>query len=385
MRIALVSDTYTPQVNGVSTVLRRMVESLAAAGHETAVVAPEYPGTAAADLPGELRIASAAFPPYPAIRLSLPAWGRVSRWLDERGPELVHVVTEGPLGLIGRRYALARGLPLVTSYHTHFPRYCQDYGVPMLEPAAWAYMRWFHGPARVVQTPGQEARDALVAHGITQAVVWGNGVDTRRFHHARRNDALRRRLGIADHQVAVLHVGRLAPEKNLDVLIHAFTAARDALGDRARFLVAGDGPLSERISARLPWALRFGFMAVERLADLYALSDLCVLTSETETCGLVALEAMASGVPVVAADAGGFRDTVLTGVNGLRVPSRDPSAFAAAIVRLAMEPARRRRLSTQARVTAVARDAALEDAELLDLYRSLLGREPERDAWRAAS
>ena len=385
MRIALLSDTYTPQVNGVSTVLRRMVEALGNAGHHPVVVAPAYPDTPPESRPDELRIPSVGFPPYPAIRLSLPALDRVARFLDTCRPDLVHVITEGPLGFVGRRYALEHRLPLVTSYHTHFPRYCRDYGVPTLEPAAWRYIRWFHGPARVVQTPGHEARSELVAHGVTQAVIWGNGVDTRRFHHAKRSEVLRRRLGIADHQTAVIHVGRLAAEKNLDVLIHAFTAARASLGERAKFLIAGDGPLSERIAARLPWALRFGFIPIERLAELYAISDLCVLTSETETCGLVALEAMASGVPVIAADAGGFRDTVVHGVNGLRIASRDPSAFAAAIVRLAMEPASRRRLSTQARITAVGRDSALEDVELLDQYRALLGREPERDTWRAAS
>jgi glycosyltransferase involved in cell wall biosynthesis len=385
MRIALVSDTYTPQVNGVSTVLRRMVETLGLAGHEVVVVAPEYPDSQPGNEVSELRIPSVGFPPYPAIRLSLPATDRIARFLDAFAPDLVHVVTEGPLGFVGRRYVLARRLPLVTSYHTHFPRYCRDYGVPTLEPAAWGYIRWFHGPARLIQTPGRDARDQLATHGLTQAVIWGNGVDTRRFHHARRSDVLRRRLGIADHQAAIIHVGRLAPEKNLDVLIHAFTAARESLGDRARFLVAGDGPRSERIAARLPWALRFGFLPVDRLAELYALSDLCVLTSETETCGLVALEAMASGVPVLAADAGGFRDTIAHGVNGLLLPGSDPGAFAAAIVRLTMEPASRRRLSTQARIAAVAHDSAIEDAELQGQYRALLGHEPERDTWRAAS
>ncbi len=385
MRIALVSDTYTPQVNGVSTVLRRMVEALGTAGHDAVVVAPEYPDSQPGPGADELRIPSVGFPPYPAIRLSLPATDRVARFLDAFRPELVHVVTEGPLGFVGRGYALERGLPLVTSYHTHFPRYCRDYGLATLEPAAWRYIRWFHRPARVVQTPGQEARAQLVAHGLPQAVVWGNGVDTRRFHHGKRNETLRRRLGIADHQTAVIHVGRLAPEKNLDVLIQAFRTAHESLGDRARFLVAGDGPLSERVNLRLPWALRFGFVPVAWLADLYALSDLCVLTSETETCGLVALEAMASGVPVVAADAGGFRDTVVHGSNGLLVSAHDPSAFAAAVVGLTMERETRRGLSAQARITAVARDSAIEDAELLDQYRALLGREPERDVWRAAS
>ncbi len=121
----------------------------------------------------------------------------------------MHVVTEGPLGLVGRHYAVRRGLPLVTSYHTHFPRYCREYGIAALEPAVWKWMSWFHGPAVLCQTPGEEARDALLDHGV-RAVVWGRGVDTRQFHHDRRDEVLRARLGVSEREVLVVHVGRLA-------------------------------------------------------------------------------------------------------------------------------------------------------------------------------
>jgi glycosyltransferase involved in cell wall biosynthesis len=297
----------------------------------------------------------------------------------------VHVHTEGPLGLIGRRYALARSIPLVTSYHTHFPRYCREYGVPALERTVWSWVARFHRPAAMVHTPGEAARAELAAHGITQAVVWGQGVDTRRFHHARRDDALRRRLGLSPGEIMVLHVGRLAPEKNLDVLISAFALAHEALGSRARFVIAGEGPGEKKIAARLPWAIRLGFLPVDQLADLYASADLCVLPSHTETCGLVALEAMASGLPVIAADAGGLRESVVAGENGLLASPGDAPAFAAAICALAIDPARRGRLSAGARLTAVARDSESENDELIDQYRRVLGREHERDEWRAAS
>lgn len=384
MRIALVTDTYVPQVNGVSTVLRRMVEALDAARHDAVVVAPEYPGQHRED-PGEVRIPSMAFPPYPAIRLAWPAARLVSASLDRFRAQLVHVVTEGPLGLVGRHYARARRLPLVTSYHTHFPRYCAHYGVPGLEPAAWYFLQWFHGAAALTHTPGEAARRELIEHGIRHAVVWGRGVDTRHFHHGRRSAALRRRLGVREDRALVLHVGRLAPEKNLEILIGAWSIAWDALGERAAFVVAGEGPLRERLQARLPWATHLGFLDRAALAELYASADLCVLPSETETCGLVALEAMASGLPVVAASAGGLRESVTHGRTGLLAPPDDARAFAAAITALVMDPALRARLSAAARLTAVARDAAIEDAVLLDQYAELLGREPERDVWRAAS
>ncbi len=384
MRIALVSDTYEPQVNGVTTVLRRMVEAIGLARHDAVVVAPEYPGQQPGSQPGELRISSMAFPPYPAIRLSLPAHRRVAHFLDAFRPDLVHVATEGPLGIVGRRYAIRRGLPLVTSYHTHWPRYTHDYGLPSLEPALWKWMKWFHGPAKLTQTPGTEARDALAEHGIN-AVIWGRGVDTRRFHHDKRDVNLRRRLGAHDDQCIVLHVGRLAAEKNTAVLIRAFETARESLGNRAVFVIAGEGPMGERIARELPWVTRLGFLDRGTLAALYASSEVCVLPSYTETCGLVALEAMASGLPVIAADACGFKDNVLHQATGLLVPPRDPMAFAAAIAGLVLNAPLRRRMGAEARLAAVARDIEPENDELFDQYRLVLGRPVEADAWRAAS
>jgi glycosyltransferase involved in cell wall biosynthesis len=384
VRIALVSDTYTPQINGVTTVLRRIMRALRDARHAVAIVAPAYPG-GHPDAADELRLPSVALPPYPAIRLSLPAFGRVAEFLDRFAPDLVHVVTEGPLGVMGRRYAVRRHRPLVTSYHTHFPRYCRHYGVAALEPVVWRFLTWFHGAAVLTQTPGEQAQAELAAHGLSRALVWGRGVDTGHFHHERRDWRFRRRLGIADGDVAVLHVGRLAAEKNLDTLVHAWTTVRDSLGPRVRFVIAGDGPLGSRLSAAMPWAIRFGFLETRLLATLYASCDLCVLPSATETCGLVALEAMASGLPVVAADAGGFRESVAQGRTGFLVSPHDAVGFAGAIARLALNAPLRRRMSAEARLAAVARDSALEDAALFDQYRRALGLESERDVWRAAS
>src|SRR5207302_4960625 len=157
VRIALVSDTYSPQVNGVTTVVRRIVEALTAVGHAVTVVAPQYPDPPDKDGGGdrddELRIPSLPFPPYPSIRLSLPFSRRVSSFLDRFGPDLVHVHTEGPLGLMGRAWARRHDVPLVTTFHTLFPQYARHYGVPVLEPLIWRWLMWFHGPARLTHTP----------------------------------------------------------------------------------------------------------------------------------------------------------------------------------------------------------------------------------------
>lgn len=375
MRIAIVTDTYLPQVNGVTTVVRRQVEVLREAGEAVAVVAPRYPGGREAR-DGELRMRSLPFPPYPDIRLSTPPYGAVRRYLDDFRPEVIHVTTEGPLGLVGRRYAVRRRLPLVTSFHTDFPRYTQDYGVGALEPVVWRWLLWFHGPAALTHTPGEAVRDRLVEHGVTPVTVWGRGVDTRVFRPGLRDDDWRRRHAVPENAAVVVHVGRLAPEKNLEVLAEAWILAGERLGNRAVFILVGAGPVERRLEARMPWVNRLGFLERPELARVYASSDICVLPSDTETLGLVALEAMASGTVVVAADAGGFRESIQDGVTGILVPPEEPEAFAAAIVDLVEDEERRRRLAREARRFAETRDVTREHAELLEQYRSTAAARP---------
>jgi len=372
VRIALVSDTYTPQVNGVTTVVDRIARALPAAGHAAAVVAPAYPGPPPEPRGDELRIPSLPFPPYPSIRLSLPFARRVDDFLDRFDPDLVHVHTEGPLGTMGRRWTLRHNRPLVTTFHTHFPQYTRDYGVPRLEPLVWRWLTWFHGAARVTHTPGDSVRRELVAKGLTQARVWGRGVDTRAFHPAKRENGWRDRFRAGSDDVIVLHVGRLAPEKNLDVLIESWRLGHRVLGPRVVWAIAGRGPLERRLAAELPWVRRAGFLDREDLAALYASADLCMLPSRTETCGLVALEAMASGLPVVAADAGGLAESVEHEISGLLVPPDDAHGFLSAVARLVTDRDTRRAFSLAARARAETRDQAPEDEDLLAEYAALI-------------
>jgi len=209
--------------------------------------------------------------------------------------------------------------------------------------------------------------------------VWGRGVDALQFHPNRADPVYRRSLTGGQDSVVVLHVGRLAAEKNLAVLAEAWTRTHQALGRRATFVIAGEGPYLPRLIAQIPFARRLGFLDRATLATLYASADLCVLPSFSETCGLVALEAMASGLPVIAADAGGLRESVRHGENGLLAPPHDAGAFAAAIIELVNDAERRRALGIAARGTALARGVATENAELLAQYASVLdGQEQER-------
>jgi phosphatidylinositol alpha 1,6-mannosyltransferase len=372
VRIALVTDTYTPQVNGVTTVVVRIANVLREFGHNVAIVAPRYPGDASLD-PAQLRIPSASFPPYPAIRLSLPQFAAVARFLDSFEPDVVHVATEGPLGLTGRRYAMRRRIPLITSYHTNFPQYARHYGAGIIEPLVWKWLRWFHRPAVLTQTPGEAVAHELERRGIGRPIVWGRGVDSEHFRPARRSAGWRRWLAGADDTAIVLHVGRLAPEKNIDVLAEAWTVARERVGQRATFVIAGEGPERRRLLTHLPWVRQLGFLDRDKLADVYASADICVLPSRTETCGLVALEAMASGLAVVAADAGGFRESITHGRSGLLVAPDDAVGFASEILSLVIAPQRRAEIATAARAAAVARDVAPENLALLKQYASAAG------------
>jgi glycosyltransferase involved in cell wall biosynthesis len=371
MRITLISDTYLPEVNGVTTVLAMMRQGLLARGHAVQVIAPGY-GAPGPDEEGVLRRWSVRFPPYPAMRLSLPVGGDVGRALDAFRPDLVHVATEGPLGTLGRRATLARGLPLVTSFHTDFPRYAARYLGRWAVGPVQRYLRRFHAPAFVTQTPSETTRDELAALGFSRPMVWGRGVDTHLFHPERRNEQRRAALGVDQGRPLVLHVSRLAVEKDVATLVRAFRLAHAELGEGARFVVAGDGPEGGMVRAALPFATHYGFIDRVRLADLYADSDLFVFPSPTETCGLVVLEGMASELPVITSDQGGVRENVRDGLNGVMVSAGQASAFAAATVMLVRDPARRAAMASAARAFAVARDWERELDALEPIYRDAI-------------
>jgi glycosyltransferase involved in cell wall biosynthesis len=369
MRILLCSDTFLPEVNGVTTVLSTMRDGLRRRRHSVFVAAPAY-ATPAADEPDVHRLSSIPCPGYPQVRLSWP-WGRgLSRHFDGFGPDLVHVITEGPLGLFGRGYARRRGLPLASSFHTDFPRYAAQYLGRFAVTPTRAWLRWFHSAARLTQTPSGVTQAELVAMGITHAAVWGRGVDATWFRPNRRSEARRAAMG-AEGRVLILHVGRLAVEKDVATVVQTFRLVQDRLGDRARFCVAGDGPRAAEVREALPFARHLGFLDRATVADLYADADVFVFPSPTETCGLVALEALASGVPVVGADAGGIPESLRHDLTGFLVPPGDATAFAERVVQLAVDDVQRMAMGEAARAFAVGRDWSRELDELESAYERL--------------
>lgn len=363
-RVLYCTDTYPPQVNGVSVVTALSVAGLRARGWEVGVVSPRYPqypppgvkqfvdDFGAAD--HLVRVPSAKFPPYPDIRLALPSYGRVARAIREFRPDLVHCATEFALGRIGQMAASRAGLPIVTSYHTDFGRYTEAYGAPWLRPAVSRYIARFHARAARTYTPSATARDDLRALGVHEVEVWGRTVDTRAFAPHRRDPVTRRALDV-DGRFVFVHVGRLAAEKGVDTILRAFALARALLpAGMVHLVIAGGGPEEAALRAAAPPDVTFlGVLdRAKALPQLYASCDAFVFASLTETLGLVVLEAMASGLPVIATPAGGVADHLRHEENGLAVPPDAVDDLAHAMVRLVLRPELRTRLAAGARHTA---------------------------------
>lgn len=385
MRILFCTDTYPPQVNGVSIVTSLSVTGLTRLGWECAVVAPKYPeGThaawcQAADSGGPvelLSVPSVPLPGYPEVRLALPRMSAVHDLVRRFQPDLVHCATEFSIGRMGQLAAARLRVPVVSSYHTDFGRYAVAYGAPWLRRAVSSYLGRFHRRSSRVYTPSSISRADVLRLGVTDVEVWGRGVDAELFHPGRRSKALRTTLGV-DGAFVFVYVGRLAPEKRTEHIMQAFRLAADALPPgRVHLIMAGTGPREAELRAAAPPGVTFlGFLDRRtHLPDLYASADAFVFASVTETLGLVVLEAMASGLPVVAAPAGGVRDHLRHDQNGLAFPEGDVEAMARAMVTLALDQNLAQRLSRRARLTAEALTWERE-MERLDLsYREVCAK-----------
>jgi glycosyltransferase involved in cell wall biosynthesis len=384
LRVLYCTDTYPPQVNGVSVVTALSVAGLRARGWEVEVIAPSYPGSQpnpfeAAQAPGPAEqvtpVPSVRLPLYPEIRVAAPVVRIADRVMRRFRPGLVHLATEFMIGRIGQRAALRAGIPMVSSYHTDFSRYTGSYGIPWLGAPVRRYIARFHARSRRVYTPGRPAAADLGQMGISGVEIWGRGVDLVTFQPGRRDLALRRAYA-SDDMLLFIHVGRLAAEKNVECVLEGFRLARLKVGGRLpmHLVIAGSGPRERALRAMADQHVTF-LGTLDRkvvLPRLYASADAFLFASESETLGLVILEAMASGLPVIAAPAGGVADHLRDGQNGLAFPAGDSDALAARIVALAESPELLRRLAAGALRTASAMSWEHELDRLDASYREVL-------------
>jgi glycosyltransferase involved in cell wall biosynthesis len=377
MRVTIVTETYAPQVNGVSRTLGHLVRYLASTGDAVQVIHPDY-GEREGPRGGRIeihRVRSVALPFYKELHLPLPPFGQARRAFDEFGPDLVHIATEATLGLSLLRHALKRRIPTVSSFHTNFDQYSTHYRVGWANGMIWRYLRWFHNATREIYVPSRTTIAELEGRGFRGLVLWKRGVDGRLFRPDREGRGqVRERLGFGPEHVVVGHVSRIAAEKNVGFLADALEVVASARPE-VRFLFVGDGPARADIEGRLGSTARFvGYRAGEELADHYAAADLFAFASLTETFGNVVLEAMASGLPVVAVRAGGVGEIVQPGVTGAMTDPEDPPArFAEALIHLVDDREGRRRMAEAARSYALTQTWDAIMGGLRERYRSILG------------
>lgn len=341
LRVALFTDTHLPQLNGVTRTLERLERAVVARGGTVRVWTVDGPGTTPdTDV---RRLPSVPFWAYPELRIALPNPAAVHAEVRAWRPTLVHAATPFGVGMAGRRTAERMGIPLVTSYHTSFSAYARFYRLGLLATPGWAFLRWFHNGGRRTYAPSESVAGELRHRGFKRVKVWSRGVDTAQFNPAHRSQALREQLGVRDGRLLVGNVGRVAREKGLETMLTAMHLLERATPGRFVFAFAGDGPYLEPLRRAAPSSARFlGRLEGEALSRFYASLDLFVFPSTTDTFGNVLLEAMASGVPIVAADADPTRELVTGGrgllyypgaglnlANGIRTAVAQPTRLAA--------------------------------------------------------
>jgi glycosyltransferase involved in cell wall biosynthesis len=371
VRIAFFTETFLPKVDGIVTRLTKTVQHLVEAGDQVQIFCPE--GAPARYMGAEVvGVPAMPLPLYPELKLALPR-PAVSEALERFAPDLVHVVNPAVLGLGGIWLAKTRGFPLVASYHTHLPKYLEHYGMGMLEPLLWELLKAAHNQARLNLCTSTAMVEELAAKGIQHTALWQRGVDTELFRPDLRSESMRQRLhgGHGDTGNLLLYIGRLSAEKQIERIRPVLEAL-----PQARLALVGDGPHRQQLERLFEGtATTFvGYLAGEELASAYASGDAFLFPSSTETLGLVLLEAMAAGCPVVGANRGGIPDIVSDGENGCLYDPDEPGSLVCAVERLLGDPARRSELRLAARQEAERWGWAGATEQLRGYYRQVLGQ-----------
>jgi glycosyltransferase involved in cell wall biosynthesis len=334
LRIAVVTETWPPEVNGVAMTLAKLVQGLSHRNHDVQLIRPRQTKTESplndASLE-EVLMRGMPIPRYPELKLGLPSKKTLVKTWTLRRPDVVHIATEGPLGWSALQAAKVLKLPVTSDFRTNFQSYSKHYGVGWLRKPIVAYLRKFHNATACTMVPTRELMRTLSENGFANLKVVSRGVDTKLFNISKRSTSLRASWGATENTTVLISVGRMAPEKNLDQVLKTYEALKNT-GKAFNLVMVGDGPLKEQFQQRYPEIIFPGMLSQSNLAAYYASSDLFVFPSQTETFGNVTLEALASGIPVLAFDCAAARDWVQRGINGWLVAENNPDGFAAQAV-----------------------------------------------------
>jgi glycosyltransferase involved in cell wall biosynthesis len=364
LRIAVVTETFPPEVNGVAMTLGRIVDGLLQRGHAVQVIRPRQPKEASPDAReglDEFLSVGVPVPSYGDLRFGLPAKNRLVKLWSERRPDIVHVVTEGPLGWSAVAAARALQLPITSSFHTNFHSYSQHYGIGLLKKPIDAYLKKLHNKTQATLVPTRAMAAELQARGYHNVGMMSRGVATEQFRPERRSQDLRSSWGAKPDTLVLLHVGRLAKEKNISLVIAAFRAIQARVPD-TKMVFVGDGPLRRQLETSCPQAIFCGVRKGEELAAYYASGDMFIFPSLTETFGNVVPEALASGLAVVSFDNAAAKELITHAMNGVLVENTDDLNFVDAAVQLALDRAQlnRLRLAAPASVAHIGWDAVYD-------------------------
>lgn len=380
-RFSIVTETYPPEINGVALTLGHLVRGLDARGHTVSVIRPrQHAWDAGAHDPATTLVRGIPLPRYAGLQMGLPAGrGLHDGWTRHR-PDAVYVATEGPLGYSAVRTARRLGIPAFSGFHTNFHGYMRHYGAAWLQAVALGYLRHFHNQTSGTIVATNELRDRLAALGFDNLHVLGRGVDAELFTPERRSTALRASWGVKPHEAVLLHVGRLAPEKNLTLVVDVYQSLLRH-GHAVRCVLVGHGPLRATLERQHPDVIFTGVLTGQALAAHYASADVFVFPSETETFGNVTLEALASGLAVVAFDYAAGRAHITHGESGLLVPCGDRDAFVARAATLVGSPSWLAEIRRHARAS-IARVAW---TQVVERFESILTGSPQHDAALASA
>jgi len=345
LRIAYFAGTMRPGHDGVTRVLYRLIDALGETGIESIFFSPIIPPPSGRPVP-MYEVPSVRFPLYKDYRFALPGQKHFEEKLAAFDPDVIHINSPCPLGHAAVRYGRRAGIPVVATYHTHFPSYAKYYKVKALETFSWNFLRGLYNDCDRVYVPSEPIRKELRAHGFATTEFLPHGVDTGMFNPVYRSGEWRRAHG-AEGKTVLLFAGRLVWEKDLRTLAQAYRIVSSRRDD-ALFVLAGDGPVRGELEAMMPGALFLGQLDGSALSAAYASSDLFVFPSTTETFGNVTLEAMASGIPPVCAREGGAYGFVKSGATGLLAEPRDGEDLARKITFMLDHPAERKKMGAAA-------------------------------------
>lgn len=350
LRVALVTETFPPEVNGVAMTWGNLVNGLLQRGHQVQIVRPRQAGDAPDGLaPGTDQVLTKGvpIPSYPELRFGLLPQKHLTHLWRKRRPDVVHVVTEGPLGWCAIAAARKLQLPVTSSFHTNFHHYSGHYGMGLLKLSIEAYLRKFHNRTLATLAPTQAMVQSLQRRGFRNVSVLSRGVALEQFSPARRSPHLRAAWGVGEGDMVALYVGRLAKEKNVGVVLNAFAAIQARL-PAARLVIVGDGPLRKPLEAACPQAVFTGVKTGSDLAACYASSDLFLFPSLTETFGNVVPEALASGLAVVSYACAAAANLITHEHNGVLVTPDDEVQFVNSAVAIAADHGKRNALRRRA-------------------------------------